>query len=90
MKKLMIITALVLGLSMSTFANSGLFNRGTATDNSYYGAGSSRSDTFYTPILPYHELETNQPADIITPLTGEMAVLLGFGLAYAFKKRKKE
>lgn len=90
MKKLMITTALVLGLGMCTFANNGgLFERGATCDDSYY-TGNHRSGDFYTPILPYHELDTNQPADIVLPLTDGLAVLLGLGAAYWVGKKRKE
>ena len=91
MKKLMITTALVLGLSMCTFANNGgLFERGETFNDSYNSTGNHRSGNFYTPILPYHELTTNQPADIILPLTDGLAVLLGLGAAYWIGKKRKE
>lgn len=91
MKKLMITTALVIGLSICTFANNGgLFERGATNDDSYFSMGHPRSENFYTPILPYHELDTNQPADIILPLTDGLAVLLGLGAAYWVGKKRKE
>ncbi len=93
MKKLLITIVLVLGLSIGAFAeyyyDGGLFQRGIVSDEWYYGAGYFRDGNLYTPILPYHELETNQPADE-APLTGGIAVLFGLGVAYAFKKREKK
>jgi hypothetical protein len=91
MKKLMITTALVIGLGMCAFAdNGGLFERGKVSDDSYYGMGHPRDGIYYTPILPYHELDTNQPADIVLPLTDGLAVLLGLGAAYWVGKKRKE
>ena len=62
MKKLIvIITTLILGLSMTTFANpngGGLFQRGTVSDEEYYGSGFRSNGK---PMLPYHELNSNQP-----------------------------
>lgn len=88
MKKLLIITTLILGLSMTTFANSnggGLFQRGTVSDEEFYGSGFRGNEK---PMLPFHELNTNQPAT--TPLGGGIAVLVGLSAAYLVAKRRKE
>lgn len=92
MKKLIVTTALILGLSVGAFAEiyggGGLFRRGLASDKEDYGY---RDGIIFKPILPYHELDTDQPADEEdTPLTGGMAVLLGLGMTYWFSKRRKE
>lgn len=93
MKKLLITIILVFGLSIGAFAeyynDGGLFQRGMVSDEWFYGAGYFRDGNLYTPLLPYHELETNQPADEV-PLTGGMAILLGLSVIYAIKKRDKE
>lgn len=75
---------------MSAFAdNSGLFERGHSSNHSYEGMGNSREGIYYTPILPYHELNTNQPADIL-PLSGGIAILLSLGAAYWVGKKRKD
>lgn len=81
------ITVLMLGLSMTTFADSnggGLFQRGIVSDEEYF-AGFRNNEK---PILPYHELNTNQPAS--TPLGSGIAVLVGLGAAYLIGKKRKE
>ena len=87
MKKLTLTIAIVLGLSMTTFANpnqgGGLFQRGVM-DEDYYGAGFR--DGTATPMLPYHGQTDNQDA----PVGSGIAVLLGLGAAYLVGKRRKE
>lgn len=98
MKKLIMTTALVLGLCLGAFAefnnevnNEGLFRRGKAADESYFETGfiRFRDGNQPKPILPFHDLDIDQPADE-TPLGGGIAILLGLGAAYAYRKRNKE
>ena len=86
MKKLSITIALLLGMSITTFASpdgGGLFQRGMVPDEEYFGSRINER-----PMLPYHELNTNQPAS--TPLGSGIAVLLGLGAAYLVGKKSKE
>lgn len=86
MKKLSITIALLLGMSIITFASpdgGGLFQRGMVPDEEYFGSRINER-----PIMPYHELNTNQPAS--TPLGSGIAVLLGLGAAYLVGKKSKE
>ena len=86
MKKLSITIALLLGMSITTFASpdgGGLFQRGMVPDEEYFGSRINER-----PMLPYHELDTNQPAT--TPLGSGIAVLLGLGEAYLVGKKSKE
>ena len=88
MKKLSITIAILLGMSMTTFAapdGGGLFQRGTVSDEEFYGSGFRGNEK---PMLPFHEQTTNQPAT--TPLGGGIAVLVGLGAAYLVAKRRKE
>lgn len=88
MKKLSITIFILFGLCMTTFADpngGGLFQRGFESDEEYYGSGFRSNEK---PLLPYHELNSNQPAD--TPLGSGVAVLLGFGAAYLVAKKRKE
>ena len=86
MKKLTLTIAIVLGLSMTTFAEGnpggGLFQRGVV-DEEYYGMGyySNGLRTGNAPMLPYHGQIENQDG---------IAVLLGLGAAYLVGKRRKE
>ena len=88
MKKLALTIAIVLGLSMTTFANpdeGGLFQRGTTPANeSLYG---NRELPSLTPGLPGHGSEGNEPA---APLGSGIAVLLGLGAAYMVGKKRRE
>ena len=85
MKKLALTIAIVLGLSLTTFANSndgGLFQRGASeSTNGLYG---DRGGSL--PGLPGHNQEGNQDA----PLSGGIAVMLGLGAAYMVAKKRKE
>lgn len=91
MKKLTLIIAIVFGIGLASFAEErggGLFQRGAVSDELYYGAG------YYDrngrkPLLPFHELNENQPADDETPLGSGIAVLLGLGGAYLVGKKRK-
>ena len=94
MKKLTLTIAIVLGLSMTTFAEGnpggGLFQRGMV-DEEYYGMGSYSNGlrTGNPPMLPYHGQSDNQNGDQ-TPVGSGIAVLLGLGAAYLVGKRRKE
>ena len=86
MKKLALTIAIVLGLSMTTFANSndgGLFQRGASESTS--GMYGDRGLTG-GPGLPGHGEEGNQDA----PLGSGVAVLLGLGAAYMVAKKRRE
>ena len=89
MKKLIMTTAIILGLGLTTFADpnqgGGLFQRGATSEDVYFG--SNRDAT--TPMLPNHGLETNQDAED-SPLGSGIAVLLGLGAAYAVGKNRKK
>lgn len=87
MKKLALTIAIVLGLSLSSFAEygGGLFQRGVVSDEEYYGMG-YRNTNPMMPVLPYHDLNGNQDA----PLGSGIAVLLGLGAAYLVSKKRKE
>ena len=87
MKKLALTIAIVLGLSLSSFAEygGGLFQRGAVSDEEYYGMGYRNTDPMM-PVLPYHDLNGNQDA----PLGSGIAVLLGLGAAYLVSKKRKE
>ena len=89
MKKLALTIAIVLGLSLSTFAEfggGGLFQRGI-TDEEYYGMGYyDISRLNGAPMLPNHGLFENQNA----PLGSGIALLTALGAAYLVGKKRKE
>ena len=87
MKKLVLTIAIVLGLSMTTFANNdggGLFQRGEATPES----NATFSNGNDNPLLPNHGETGNQDAN--TPLGSGIAVLIGLGAVYLAGKKRKE
>ena len=82
MKKLALTLAIVLGLSMTTFADGGgLFQRGTEPEQKgYYGTRGG------FPGAPDHGGTGNADA----PLGTGIAVLTALGAAYLIGKRRKE
>ena len=84
MKKTIITLAIIFGLGLGAFAQGGLFQYGAVSDEEYYGAG-FRGDNGANPlILPGHGETTDSPA---APLGGGALLLIGFGAAYAMKKK---
>lgn len=88
MKKLIITTAIVLGMSMTTFAGpnqgGGLFQRGAGSDEMDY-----MNRTGEMPMLPNHGETTNQDSN--GPVGSGIAVLALLGGAYLIgKKHRKE
>ena len=95
MKKLALTIAIVLGLSIGAFAQGGLFQYGFVSDEEYYGSAYWALDQnnmrdgntgLFAPGLPNHGLIDNQDA----PLGGGVLLLIGFGAAYALKKKNEE
>lgn len=84
MKKLALTIAIVLGMSMTTFADpngGGLFNRGEGLET-----GNNRT---LTPLLPgTHGLPDNQNAD--SPIGSGIALLTVLGGAYLVGKKRRE
>ena len=94
MKKTIITLSLLLGLTMTTFADGGLFNRG---NNARYGQASGytyfnakapveNESLLNFPGMPPHGSENNEPA----PLGSGIAVLVGLGAAYMVAKKRRE
>ena len=82
MKKLALTIAIVLGLSMTTFADGGgLFQRGASTEEP-----NNRETGVLTPGLPGHGATGNQDAPIGTGI----AVLTALGAAYLVGKKRNE
>ena len=91
MKKLIITTAILLGLSLTTFADGGLFQRGYNAKNGqsgyiYFNAKDAVREDVATPLLPPHGSDDNEPA----PLGSGIAVLALLGAGYAVAKKRKE
>ena len=86
MKKLILTTAIILGLSMTTFVDpngGGLFKRGETPER-----GMSRFEEGESPLAPNHGLPGNQNAE--APLGTGIAVLMGLGAAYLIGKKRNE
>ena len=107
MKKIALTIAIVLGISLFTYAQTekagGLFQYGAVSEEEeYYGSAwlgldqnttdegglfsLLRGGAFGLPNLPGHDDPTNQPA----PLGSGALLLIGFGAAYALKKRRQK
>ena len=92
MKKLTLTIAIILGMTMTTFADGGLFQRGYNAKNgfsgyTYFGAQDTgnREGEVLTPMLPAHGEVDNQPA----PVGNGISVLIGLGSAYLVGKKRK-
>ena len=86
MKKLALTLAVVLGLSMTTFAEGGgLFQRGGEPEGNFYTREGSGI------VLPGHGQSDDQNGGEPAPLGTGIAVLTALGAAYLVgKKRNKE
>ena len=89
MKKLIITTAIVLGLSMTSFAQGGLFHRGANADGtpaevSLTGDG-TKGNRGGEPLLPMHNQTDSQNA----PLGSGIVLLTALGAGYVVAKRRK-
>ena len=88
MKKLALTIAIVLGLSMASFAEGGgLFGHGqAAAEDNNTSSVMTGTRLGGAPGLPNHGENGNQPA----PLGSGALLLMGFGAAYAMSKRNKK
>jgi len=93
MKKTIITLSIILGMTMTSFAEGGLFNRANNTKNgssgySLYFASKDNtgSEEVITPLLPNHGADENGAA----PLGSGIAVLMGLGAAYVVAKKRRE
>ena len=95
MKKLTLTIAIILGMTMTTFADGGgLFNRGNNARNgasgySYFstdGISDIQRDNFDAPLLPIHGETENQDA----PLGSGIVALMSLGAAYMVVKKRRE
>lgn len=88
MKKAILTISIILGMTLCASAQwgGGLFQRGAVTDEEYYGAG-YRDDNLPLFYLPS---DHGSDDDVSAPLGGGALLLIGFGAAYAVKKRQKQ
>ncbi len=96
MKKTLLTFAIVLGISLAASAQwgGGLFQYGEVSDEDYYGSAwyaldqnnEFQRNSLLMPGLPIH----GQPDNMDAPLGGGAILLIGFGAAYALKKRSKK
>jgi len=96
MKKLALTIAIVLGLTMTTFADGGgLFQRDNNAENGKSGYILYEREVYalfdrdVTPLLPLHDLVDDQDADE-TPLGSGIVLLAGLGAAYLVGKKRRE
>ena len=92
MKKTIITLSIILGMTMTSFADGGLFNRGNnakcgqSNGYIYFNAKDAVREDVATPMLPPHGSNDNEPA----PLGSGIAVLMGLGAAYMVAKKRRE
>lgn len=95
MKKLTLTIAIILGITMTSFAEGGLFQRDYNAANGksgyvYYERNYSlfdRTNDNIEPLLPGHGSDENESA---APLGSGIAVLMGLGAAYMVAKKRRE
>ena len=90
MKKLALTFAIVLGLSMTTFAGNdggGLFQRGMMPDGESYGMSYTNEYRSGMPLLPSQHGTEN---DLNAPVGTGIALLTAFGAAYIVAKKRRE
>ena len=85
MKKLTIFFFIIFGLSLCSFAQDGLFGYGESKDASFSGARGGGNEALVN-MPGAHGLTTDSSA----PLGSGALLLIGFGAAYALRKRKGE
>ena len=93
MKKLVLTIAIVLGMTFSASAQTGLFgDNGQPQGGGLFGRGATPEDPASTqggsstPLLPMHGQEGNQDA----PLGSGVLLLIGMGTAYAMAKKNRK
>ena len=93
MKKLALTIAMVLGLSIGVFAQGGLFQYGTVSDEEYYGTAfyGGNDHGSKSGLFSLNMPEEDATGDVnASPIGGGALLLIGFGAAYALKKRSNK
>jgi hypothetical protein len=91
MKKSIITLSIILGLSMTSFADGGLFQRGNNGQNGqksgfiFFDNNTRGEDVM--PLLPPHDSGEDEPA---VPVGSGIALLTALGAGYVVAKRRKE
>jgi len=80
MKKIILTTAIFIGLGLTSFANP---NGGGALGRGETSKQGSRENTLFAPKLPAHGQDTNQSA----PIGSGIVVLTALGAVYLIGKR---
>ena len=88
MKKTILTIAIVLGMTIGAFAQEGggLFGRGPMHESDSYESSYRTSSSLMLPTS--HGTNTDQSGDSAPLGTGAL-LLIGFGAAYALKKKNK-
>ena len=86
MKKLVLTIAIVLGMGIAASAQGGLFKYGNDTEPTRDGM---MKEGGVVPGFPWGG-EHGQTGNGDAPLTGGALLLIGFGAAYALKKRNEK
>lgn len=87
MKKIALLTTIILGLAIGAMAQGGgLFQRGAEPE--YSGTYGNRDGD--SPMLPNHNEPGDQNGNQTTPVGTGIAVLTALGGAYLVAKRRKE
>ena len=90
MKKQIMTIAIILGLSMTSFADGGLFQRGNNAQNGQKSGfiffdNQTRDDV--VPLLPPHESDQDESA---VPVGSGIVLLTALGAGYVVAKRRRE
>ena len=91
MKKHILTIAIILGLSMTSFADGGLFQRGNNAQNgqkSGFIFFDNQTRDEIVPLLPPHTSMDDEPAT--APVGSGIALLTALGAGYLMAKRRKE
>lgn len=86
MKKLVLTLTMILGITFCSLAQGGLFGYGAVSDEDYYGI-TNRQNPSVLNLPATHGDYLDAPADP-APLGSGALLLIGFGAAYALKKRR--
>lgn len=87
MKKLIILTTIVLGMTIGAFAQGGLFGMGPQRESGSYEYTSTRESLIGLPTS--HGSGTDQDPEP-APLGSGALLLVGFGAAYAVSKKRNK
>ena len=92
MKKHIMTIAIILGLSMTSFADGGLFQRGNNAQNGQKSGfiffdNQTREGEDIVPLLPPHTSDADESA---VPVGSGIVLLTALGAGYVMAKRRRE